>query len=130
MISWEEFENFNPNKKYSFEDLSRMGASFYKAENYKLSDKALKIDDETIASSSSVFSMVGGFVAARRAVGRDRRFSGGSRGTRNTDNTSIKHGCRCVFRHRDRPRFFHAIFRLARIFYLHFLALVIIIDIV
>lgn len=41
-----------------FEDLSRMGASFYKAENYKLSDKALKIDDETIASSSSVFSMV------------------------------------------------------------------------
>lgn len=41
-----------------FENLSRMGANFYKAEDYKLSDKALKIDDETIASSSSLFTMV------------------------------------------------------------------------
>ena len=41
-----------------FEDLSRMGANFYKADDYKLSDKALKIDEETIASSSSLFTMV------------------------------------------------------------------------
>ena len=38
MISWEEFENFNPNKKYSFEDLSRMvfKKKYLKDANYNL----------------------------------------------------------------------------------------------
>lgn len=44
--------------KEMYDDLSRMGAQFYKADKYKLSDKALKIDDETIAASTSVFSLV------------------------------------------------------------------------
>lgn len=42
----------------TFEELSRIGTNFYKAEDYELSDKALKIDDDTIASSSSIFSTV------------------------------------------------------------------------
>lgn len=43
--------------KSAFEDLSRMGAQFYKADPYNLSDKAVKLD-ETALSSSSLFSAI------------------------------------------------------------------------
>ena len=46
------------NYREAFEDLSRIGARFYKADKYELSDKALKIDDKSIASASQFFTMV------------------------------------------------------------------------